>query len=321
MKESIAMLRARKPGRRPTLPSERHESERGQLLALFALAMIAMIAMVGLIIDGGDTALQRRDQQNVADAAAMAAGYAYVNDMDETAAAQSVAASNGYVHGTDNTTVTVTVGVTSITVAVTRPHRNYFSGIVGFSSWDVTAEATVQAGVPNGAYGAMPLIFNDDAFNDPANQDPYNPVSFSEPGTGTEDVPQGTDQFNWTVFCTASGNECNGNSDTVDDLINDEGTSTVIYLDDEIGPLNAGSHTTLFSSLAAVVGHAYPVAIVDDSGALMGWAWFHITGSMGGETKQISGYFDTEFNAPPMTIVQGRGDGNEAFPPIVQLID
>lgn len=326
------MLRARRPGPRSTSPDRRRESERGQLLVVFALAMVALIAMVGLIIDGGDTALQKRDQQNVADAAAMAAGYAYVNDVDEVAAAQAVAAANGYVDGSSSTIVNVNVGTDSITVTVSRPHRNYFSGIVGFGSWDVTAEATVEAGVPNGSYGAMPLIFNVDAFHDPTSKNPNSPKAFNEPGTGTEDVPQGNAQFNWTVFCTANGDGntvqgdgnggCNGDSNTVVDLINDEGTSTVVYLDDSIGPLNAGSHTTLFDALADVaIGTSFPVAIVDDNGGLVGWAWFTLTGSVGGSTKQISGYFSDEINAPPMTITQGRGDGDQSFPPIVQLID
>jgi len=328
------MPRPTLPGRRPMAPSDRRVSERGQMLVIFALAMVALIGMVGLIIDGGDTALQRRDQQNVADAAAMAAGYAYVNGLDETAAAQTVAAANGYVNGTNNTTVSVTIGSSTITVDVTRPHRNYFSGVVGFNSWNVSTTATVLAGYPNGAYGAMPLIFNQDAFE--AHQDPNSPFGFSEPDPGTEDVPQGDDQFNWTVFCTASGGgsatpapgatpdpgaECNADSDTVRELINDEGTSTVVYLDDEIGPLNAGTHNTLFSDLSGFVGSDYPVAIVDDDGGLIGWATFHITGSVGGSTKQISGYFDIELNAPPMTIVQGHGNGSTNFPPIVHLTD
>jgi hypothetical protein len=306
------------------------------MLVIFALAMVALIAMVGLIIDGGDTALQRRDQQNVADAAAMAAGYAYANNVDETAAAQAVAATNGYVNGTDNTTVTVTIGADSITVDVTRPHRNYFSGIVGFTSWNVTTTATVQAGIPNGAYGAMPIIFNEEAFHDPLNKRPGTPSNFDEPDSGDEDVPKGPTKFNWTVFCTANGGgpdptppalpgSCNANSDTVEDLINDEGTSTVVHLDDEIAPLNAGSHTTLFDALADafVAGlKAFPVAIVGNDGELKGWAWFHLTGSVGGSTKQISGWFDDEFNAPPMTIVQGRRDADSAYGAyVVQLID
>ena len=136
---------------------------------------------------------------------------------------------------------------------VTRPHRNYFSGVVGFSSWNVSTTATVLAGYPNGAYGAMPLIFNEDAFK--AHTGPEQPGRvLASPDPGTEDVPHGDGQFNWTVFCTANGSECNADSDTVRELINDEGTSTVVYLDDEIGPLNAGTHNTLFSDLSGFVG-------------------------------------------------------------------
>jgi Flp pilus assembly protein TadG len=288
---------------------DRRAHERGQLIVVFALALVALIAMVGLIVDGGDTFLQRRDEQNVADSAAMAAGYAYVNGQDPTAAALSAASDNGFVNGQNGTSITVTVGSGSITVDVSRPHRNFFSGIVGFTSWGVSTTASVAAGVPNGAYGAMPLIFNKKAYDNANNRNSNAPANFGEPGSGNEDVPQTDASFNWTVFCTANGNACNGDSNTVDDIINNKGTSTTIYLNDLIGPLNAGSHTTLFNDLAGKLGNVYPVAIVDDSGAMVGWAMFHLTGSNGGSTKQISGWFDPGVNAPPMKIVQGKGNG------------
>lgn len=309
--ESKAMFHVRHRRRSGAVPAaaerpSRRESERGQLLVVFALALVALIGMVGLIIDGGDTSLQRRDQQNVADAAAMAAGYAYANGQDPTAAAQTIAAANGYTDGVNSTTVTVTVAGNSIKVDVSRPHQNYFSGILGFASWGVSTTATVNAGTPNAVIGAMPIIFNKKAFT-AANKNPNSPAAFDEPGSGSADVPTTANTFNWTVFCTANGNPCNGDSATVDDLINQDGTSTTIYSDDLIGPLNAGAHTTLFSDLAARVGNAYPVAIVDDTGAMMGWAWFHLTGSNGGSTKQINGWFDDKVNPAPMKIVQGRG--------------
>src|SRR4029077_20472108 len=107
------------------------------------------------------------------------------------------------------------------------------------------------------------------------NKNKNAPASFGEPGSGNQDVPQTSTSFNWTVFCTANGNPCNANSATVDSLINNNGTSTTVYADEPICPLNAGAHTSLFSDLAAKVGGAYPVAVVDDSGAMLGWAWFH----------------------------------------------
>jgi hypothetical protein len=273
------------------MPTTDRTHERGQLLVVFAIALVAIVGTVGLVIDGGSTFVQRRAEQNVADAAAMAAGYAYLAGTDITVAAHTVAAANGYTDGVDNTTVTVT-----------RPHQNYFSGVLGFASWDVSTTATVRAGIPNGAYGAMPLLFNEDAFNDPLNQDPNN-GSFDEPGTGTEDVPQGTSQFNWTLFCTASGNPCNGNSSDISEYISGEGPDTTIYLNDDIGPLNAGVHADLFDELAKFVGQSWPVAIVNNDGGLVGWAWFTITGSVGGSTKQISGYFSaSSVNPAPMVI-------------------
>lgn len=302
-------------------PRDPDASERGQLLVIFALALVALIGMTGLIIDGGDTALQRRDQQNVADAAAMAAGYAYVNNLDEVAAAHAVAAANGYVDGQNGTTVTVTSGSDSITVDVSRPHRNYFSGILGFASWSVSTTASVVAGVPNAAYGTMPLIFNQEAFLNPANRDPDAPVTFSEPPPGNEDIPKSDTEFNWTLFCTASGQGCNGDTSVIEAWIEEDGVSTTVALDDTIAPLNAGSHNALYSDLAAAVSEGFPVAIVDDNGNLLGFAWFHLTGSVGGASKEISGWFDESFDAPEFKIIHGHGSGGVFGGWAVELID
>jgi Flp pilus assembly protein TadG len=321
VKEFRAMPQLHRRTRQLLERSGRRESERGQLLVIFALALTGLIGMVGLIIDGGDTALQRRDQQNVADAAAMAAGYALVNGMDVTAAAQSVAAANGYVHGVDDTTVTVNNGTDSITVDVSRPHKNYFSGLLGFASWPVSATASVVAGVPNVATGLMPVIFNQDAYNDPLNRDPNAPGVFGEPPSGTEDVPQDDSSFNWTVFCVNSSESCNADSSTVEDWIDQEGTSAEVTADWVIAPLNAGAHTTLYDAMAMVVGSAYPVAIVDDDGTLLGWAYFHVTGSVGGSSKELSGWFEEGFDIPELGIIHGVGAAGLFGGYTVELID
>lgn len=307
------MSRSTLAGLLPATSRSRQERERGQMLVIFALALVALIGMVGLIIDGGDSFLQRRDQQNVADAAAMAAGYANVNGQDPTAAAKTVATANGYTDGMNGATVTVTVSSSDIKVDVNKPHQNYFSGVMGFTSWGVSTTASVQAGTPNAAYSPMPLIFNKKAFNDPNNKKSNAPASFDEPGNGNADVPTTSASFNWTIFCTANGNPCNANSNGVGNIIGNNGTGTTIYVDDAIGPLNAGAHTSLFSSLSAVVGGAYPVAIVDDTGAVQGWAFFHITGSVGGSTKQISGWFEDQVNAATMVIAAGHGQALGTF--------
>jgi hypothetical protein len=301
--------------------------ERGQVLVIFALGIVAIIGMTGLVIDGGATYVQRREQQNVVDAAAMAAAYAYLNSNGDAtlavAMAQKVARADGYAPEDPGGGVNVSVsshgpGGATVSVGLTKPHRNYFSGLLGFTTWDVSTTATAQAGAPNGALGVMPLIFNKRVWN-AASQDPDHPIDFNEPGTGTEDVPQTATQFNWTVFCTANGNPCNGNSDDIDQIIKDNGRDQVVTLDMLIGPLDAGAHTTLFSDLADHVGNAYPVAIVADDGAMLGWAYFHVTGSVGGSTKQVS-WFE-KFSRPPLVIIE-RQDRLSAFGGyVVELTD
>ena len=299
------MIRPSLPGPRPVAPGSRPASERGQMLVIFALALVALIGMVGLIIDGGDTFLQRRDQQNVADAAAMAAGYASVNGQDVTAAAQAVATANGYQNGQGGTTVTVTVGSSAITVDVSRPHQNYFAGAMGFASWGVSTTASVEAGIPNGAIGVMPIIFNEKAFEVAGNRSAETPATFSLPPLGNNDSPKGSTDFSWTIFCTANGNPCNGNANGVSAYISNNGTSTVIDTGTAIGPLNNGDMTTLFDGLASHVGKTFPVAIVLDDSSVVGWAYFTLTGSVGGSTKSISGYFGDPITGDKMVIKQG----------------
>ncbi len=295
---------------RSTVPGRR--GEHGQALVLFTLVLVGVIAMAGLVLDGGGAYAQRRTMQNVADAAAMAGAYAVMNGASATLVAQQTAADNGYVDGSESTAVTVSVdssyaGSTSVTVTVTRPHQNLFAGVVGMPTWPVSTTATALASnEPNAAIGAMPLIFNQAALPANLNQN----VAYSEPGTGNEDVPQGPSQFNWTVFCTANGNACNGDSSTVDSLIKGHGSSTVVTLNMLIGPLNSGAHTTLFSDLSEMVGMEFPVAIVNNDGAMVGWAYFKLTGSVGGSTKVVRGVFVSPVNPTDLYVIQDGGTGS-----------
>jgi hypothetical protein len=280
--------------------------ERGQVLVVFALALVAIVAMTGLVIDGGDTFVRRRDQQNVADQAAMAAGYGYANGGSTsaaTSAAWNTAAANGYQNLANGTSVQVdfdALGVNGrhITVTVTKPHVNSFSGIVGMPSWNVTTTATVVAGWANGVMGAMPIIFNVEAFA-AHGIGPDNAFSYDEPPAGSEDVPQGPTTFNWTMYCS----DCNADSSTVDALILAGGMDTIVDLTWLITPLNAGSHATLYSDLATyAVGTEFPVPLVDDGGLMVGFVMFHLTGSVGGSTKQLSGYFTGDVNPSSMQV-------------------
>ena len=308
------------------------DGERGQALVVFALALVAIIGMCGLIIDAGGAYAQRRVHQNVADLAAMAGATTWLNTPGSfavrtaaaEAAARDVAADNGYAHDPANgTIVTVDVAMNgslvSVNAEVTAPHQNYFAGVLGQPSWQVSAEATAETSAvsANAAVGAMPLIFNEEAFEDPRYSTSPPGQLFNLPGTGSEDVPQDATQFNWTIFCLASGNPCNGNSDGVRDLIRDLGTSFTVGLGDEIGPLNAGAHTTLFNAIESqrVDGNfSWPVAIVctvnqdptcPEDGALVGWALFNLTSVEGGSDRVIRGYFSTAVADDRFTLVDG----------------
>ena len=132
---------------------DRRGGERGQVLVIFALALVGIVAMTGLVLDGGDTFVRRRDQQNVADQAAMAAGYAYGISGTAgaaAAAAWSTAAANGYTNLTNGIVITVNLDAAGgagrhITVTITRPHTNRFAGAVGMPSWNVTSQGTVAS--------------------------------------------------------------------------------------------------------------------------------------------------------------------------------
>ena len=153
------------------------ERQQGQVMVLFLLAIFAIIGMVGLVLDGGSVFAQRRDQQTAADLAAMAGAAAYLNatgTADQRVAyaegvATSVATANGYVEGTSGVDIEFSMNAGSFfneaTVNLAKPHRNNFAAILGMPTWDVgvtaTARSTFQA---NGARGAMPLLFNAEAF-------------------------------------------------------------------------------------------------------------------------------------------------------------
>ena len=311
-------------------------SERGQILVLFTISIIVVVAMLGLVLDGGSSFAQRRNQQNVADFAAMAGADAYINTTGSgadksaaaDAAARSTATANGFTTGA-NPGELVEVNVTqgsffaTVTVNVTRPHVNNFAGLIGMPTWGVTATASSLASDrPNGALGAMPLLFNAAAFpNAICNEQTENCATKIEtyqlPGTGPEDVPQDATQFNWTIFCLANGNPCNANSSGVRDLIDGNGSSTVIERKDWIGPLNAGNHPTLFTALDAHVGETFPVPIVctvnndptcPADGAMVGWAYFKLLSSEGASDKVIKGYFVSPVNGSKLFVNPGGGN-------------
>ena len=328
----------------------KHHHERGQILVLFTISLVVLISMVGLVIDAGSAYAQRRAEQTVADLASLAGARAYLNTEGNAAiktvaaeaAARAVALTNGYTSGVNNTVVDVNVTPSNqfatVQVGITRPHRNAFIGLIGFPSWDVSVDATAgSTGSPNAAKGVLPLLFNEKAFpaaqcdEDGGEDCTGKIVTYQEPPVGDEDVPQDETQFNWTIFCDANGNPCNANSDGVRDIIDGFGTEATVIIDQPIGPLNAGSHTTLFNALQQHIGQSFPVPIVctvsvdpdcPEDGAMVGFAYFKLTGVDGTSQKVIKGYFVSPVEAKDLSYVPTASQSTlNAQTYVVSLID
>ena len=305
-----AMSTRQRPGR---------EREPGQILVLFALAAAALISMVGLVLDGGDTFAQRRDQQSAADLAATAGANAYLNaggtvgnrTAAAISAARSAATRNGYTHATADTIVDVGVSLLStgaeVRVGIGRPHPNAFARIVpGMASWDVSVTAAALSGSIDTAVGAAPWIMHIDAFN--GNGTPKygasNPQSF---GITNGDFPVGALDVAWTDF----NGEDNVNSAEVKRIIDGSRVVTAtIEQDQYIGQHNNGYHNTLFGDINdSLAGKDVPIPITgpcpldpSNEGCFKGWAMFHVNSASGGSDKTITGYFTGVFNRKPLTV-------------------
>jgi hypothetical protein len=308
----------------PRATPDRSTRQRGQILVLFVLLLTAMVAMVGLVLDGGDTFAQRRDQQNGADLAAVAGANAYMNATGDvaakTAAAQAAALAaatgNGYQPGTLGTTVTVNVSLLSsgarVKVDVAKPHANNFARIVGMNTWDVGVTATAEAGTIDTAIGSAPWTMSVKAFNEDGTPKfkAGNPQDFGE---ANGDYPISPLDTSWTDF---NGNN-NVNTSEVSGIINGSNVVTSTFgFGQYLGQHNQGNHTALYADVNQYLsGKNVPVPIVGpgdpncaapgqahQDGCFYGWAMFHVISANGGNDKVIRGYFLENFRKFPLTV-------------------
>ena len=127
------------------------DGERGQVLVLFAGGLLALLLVAALAFDVGSMLVNRRDEQNAADAAALA-GARYVLDdpVAAEAAARNIALMNGYDDADPTEYVTVHIpaihgryvglpGFIEVEVGSTRP--SIFAGVVGRTTWPTGAMA------------------------------------------------------------------------------------------------------------------------------------------------------------------------------------
>jgi len=125
--------------------------ERGQVLVLFAGGLIGLLLMAALAFDVGSMLVERRDQQNAADAAALAgARFVLSSETDAETAARQIALDNGFDDAAADEVVNVYIpaihgryaglpGFIEVQISAQRP--SIFGGIIGRAAWPVGAFA------------------------------------------------------------------------------------------------------------------------------------------------------------------------------------
>jgi hypothetical protein len=166
----------------------------GQILAIFAGSLVVLILVAGLVIDGGNVFLQRRDAQNAADIGSMAGAKRLADFYVKVGGAPGKAftgSDNAFSHiatrmtqnGCSTAECTWTAryvgrrvgasfldlgpvqvgdaapasGALGVQVNVTRTPRTFFLGVMGQTTWTVNTVATSITGKLPGAPGGQVL--------------------------------------------------------------------------------------------------------------------------------------------------------------------
>lgn len=128
----------------------RLHGDEGQVLVMVALMMVGVVSVVGLVSDGGLVFAQRRDLQNVADAAA-AAGAMQIDEavyrstgevvLDEQLARDAAAF---YLDAEGDLDYVVSVLSDRVEVSVSRQATTGFLRVIGIDGIEVSATASAE---------------------------------------------------------------------------------------------------------------------------------------------------------------------------------
>jgi len=163
-------------------PIHTPRSERGQAIVLIALAIVGLIAITGLVVDGGMAFADRRQAQNAADSAVMAASLARVRGENYILAANQQASQNGYNNDGEQNVVEVHNPPVSgpyagnaqyIQVIITSRQRTFFASVIGIDDITSTVEAVARVKPAEwsqimGGYAVVSLAPHSDCQNNKA---------------------------------------------------------------------------------------------------------------------------------------------------------
>ena len=143
-----------------------NHDEQGAALVIVAISMFMLMAVATLAIDGGIVQTDRRQAQNVADNASLAAAWAICEGRDPSVAAFTTAAANGFENDGISNTVSVTdLGDGSAKVEITSTRDAEFGQAIGTETLEVGASATAACSYSAGGAGAIPFGAPPSGFN------------------------------------------------------------------------------------------------------------------------------------------------------------
>ena len=154
------------------MSSTTRSEERGQVLAIFALSAVVLIIVAALAFDSGLVLVEKRDQQDAADAAALAgARFLPLDTAKALTRATAVASANGFEDGVDSAVVDIAIGswapggsfvpgggtgAIEVQIGSTRP--SIMAGIVGRTSWNVASRSVaVNETITSGPFAMLSL--------------------------------------------------------------------------------------------------------------------------------------------------------------------
>jgi hypothetical protein len=166
------------------LPIPARRSERGQAIVIIVAAVVVLLAITGLVVDGGMAYADRRQVQNAADSAALAAARALTRG-DRSAAindALQAAARNGYANDGEKSVVDVNIPPVDgpyqgngqyIQIVITSHINTFFGSVINIRNMTNTVETIARAkpltkGPIMNGYAVVSLAPNSNCMNDKA---------------------------------------------------------------------------------------------------------------------------------------------------------
>lgn len=164
---------------------------RGQAVIMFAIMILVLVGMVGLVVDAGILYVTKSSLQNSVDAAALAGAQGLPSNSPKVIACASIAENlvsnmTGSDCGAKADVVTSGTGPDTITVTTHRSTPPLFMGLLGASSTNVQAQATVKIASAGGKTCFFPLFIASTTFN--PNRPLYTPIAFSNHNTAVLEV-------------------------------------------------------------------------------------------------------------------------------------